>query len=63
MPYPRSFDHISTVITEKSAAGTHAVYMKFRAKKGSGGMFVGEAVAEIGNADCRLISIKKLPKK
>lgn len=52
MRNPSSFEHISTRVTPVSDAGTHTVFMEYRAENGFGGMTVGSATGEYSSANC-----------
>jgi len=53
---PDSYEHIETRIAPVSESGTHLVYMQYRARNGFGGMTIGEAMAEITNEGCIMVS-------
>jgi hypothetical protein len=50
---PASFEHMETKVTPLSAAGTHTISMKYRAKNGFGGMNVETAYGNYVHQGCQ----------
>lgn len=50
---PDSFEHIETRVGPINDLGRHAVFMKYRARNGFGGMNVGTAIGSYSNETCK----------